>query len=81
MRGNDNEETQRDANLIPADRTGKIFAPLGKGVLLCLICEGVFTRQSSREHANLPCLLAVAEDANSSLQYPICVTYLPVAEK
>ena len=75
------EQTQRGVNFVANDRTGKVFAPVGRDMLLCLICENVFTRQSSREHARSTCRLAVAEVADYSAHFPVCVTYLPVAER
>ena len=74
-----NDKKQSDVDLIPLDRTGKVFAIIGNGMRLCLICEGVFARQSAREHARVPCRLAVTEVADYSSQYPICVSFTPVA--
>ena len=74
------EKTQWNAS-ISADKTGKVFAPIGVNMFLCLICECVFTRQSSREHASVPCRVAFANVADYSAQYPICVSYVPTLGK
>jgi hypothetical protein len=73
------DKTERGTDSIRTDRAGKIFAVLSKGMRLCLICEGAFTRQASREHAMLSCRPAVSQAGDYSLQYPICESYVPQA--
>jgi hypothetical protein len=34
---------------------GKIFVALSHDMRQCLICDGVFTRRASAEHAGAPC--------------------------
>jgi|CZKD01.1.fsa_nt_gi hypothetical protein len=40
---------------VRSDRTGKVFVVLGQNNRKCLICEQVFTRNESGEHANVIC--------------------------
>jgi hypothetical protein len=72
------DKTERGTGSIRTDRGGKVFAVLSKGMRLCLICEGAFTRQASREHAEVSCRPAVPQ-VGDSLQYPICESYVPQA--
>lgn len=37
------------------ERVGKVFAVVSDDLRMCLICEQVFTRQSSFEHSKFPC--------------------------
>ena len=70
------EKTQRDAGSTRSDRIGKVFAVLSKGMRLCLICEGAFTWQASREHAKVSCRPAVPQESGYSPQYPTCQGYV-----
>jgi hypothetical protein len=49
------EKTRRDAGSIRSDQIGKVFLVVGQDVRKCLICEGVFTRRVSAEHAKVAC--------------------------
>jgi hypothetical protein len=53
------EKTQRGAGSMRTDQIGKAFIVVGQDVRQCLICEGVFTRQASAEHAKLACYPAM----------------------
>ena len=37
------------------DKVGKGFSVLNESLRLCLICEEVFTRQGTAEHADIVC--------------------------
>jgi len=37
------------------DRTGKVFMMLSHDTRKCLVCEQVFTREVSRDHAKVAC--------------------------
>ena len=73
------DKTERGTDSIRTDRAGKVFAVLSKGMRLCLICEGAFTRQASREHAKVSCRPAVHRESDYSPQYPICESHVPQA--
>jgi hypothetical protein len=69
------EKTQRDAGSIPTDQIGKVFAVLSQGLLECLICGEIFTRQTAAEHAEVDCypsiefcLLESSQGGNMSLK-------------
>jgi hypothetical protein len=49
------ETTPQSAGSIRPDQIGKVFSVLSKDVRQCLICEGVFSRQASIEHAKAAC--------------------------
>ena len=49
------ETTPRGAGSIRIDRIGKVFIVVDQDVRKCLICDGVFTRRASAEHANVAC--------------------------
>jgi hypothetical protein len=52
---NADEQTQREMRSVRIDSVGKVFIVVGQNLRQCLVCEGVFTRQASREHAEVPC--------------------------
>jgi hypothetical protein len=62
---------------IPADRTGKVFAILGKNMRMCLVCEVVFMRLAAREHAKVTCRPPVAQKNDYVPPYSICVSFAP----
>jgi hypothetical protein len=49
------DESPRGAGSVRIDQIGKVFIALGQDMRKCLICDGVFTRQNSAEHANVSC--------------------------
>jgi len=49
------ETTRRETRSVRSDRVGKVFIVVGQNLRQCLVCEGVFTRQASREHAEVAC--------------------------
>lgn len=40
---------------VPTDQVGKVFRVVGRQLRKCLICEQVFARQDSAEHASVAC--------------------------
>jgi hypothetical protein len=48
-------KTRGGEAITSGDRVGKVFVALSDGMRLCLICEGVFTRQAAAEHARTVC--------------------------
>jgi hypothetical protein len=53
---------QNHSGPIRTDRIGKAFvAVLVDGILYrrCLVCESLFSREASREHAEVPCYSAM----------------------
>jgi hypothetical protein len=48
------EKTPRGAGSARTDQVGKVFV-VGQDVRKCLVCEQVFTRRASAEHANVAC--------------------------
>lgn len=51
-------EIQRGADSILTDKIGKVFrAVFIDGILYrrCLVCDGLLTREESREHAQVAC--------------------------
>lgn len=49
------EKNRRDACSAHTDQIGKVFIVLGQDVRQCMICDAVFTRQASAEHAEVSC--------------------------
>jgi hypothetical protein len=49
------ERRQRDVGSIRTDQIGKVFVCVGKNVRQCLVCEQLFTRRDSAEHAKVAC--------------------------
>jgi hypothetical protein len=47
--------TKRGANSTRTDQIGKVFLVVGQDVRKCLVCEQLFTRQASAEHAKVVC--------------------------
>jgi hypothetical protein len=49
------ENTVQGAGSTRTDQTGMVFIVIGQGVRKCLVCEELFTRRASAEHAATPC--------------------------
>jgi hypothetical protein len=49
------DKTRRGADSTGTDQIGKVFLVVGQDVRKCLVCEQLFTRQASAEHANVVC--------------------------
>jgi len=49
------ETTRRDVGFTRSDQIGKVFLVVGQDVRKCLVCEQLFTRQASAEHAKVVC--------------------------
>jgi hypothetical protein len=47
--------TRREADSFLADQIGKVFVVVGQDVRRCLVCERLFTRRTSAEHAKVVC--------------------------
>jgi hypothetical protein len=48
-------KTRRDTGSTRSDQIGKVFVVIGQDVRKCLVCEQLFTRRASAEHANVVC--------------------------
>jgi hypothetical protein len=46
---------QRGTGSVRSDQIGKVFIVVGQGVRQCLICEQLFTRRASADHAKVAC--------------------------
>jgi hypothetical protein len=57
----ENQSSSRDAAAASADRIGKVFLVVGQDVRKCLVCEQLFTRRASAEHAKVACRLSPSE--------------------
>jgi hypothetical protein len=49
------EKAQRETGSTRSDQIGKVFIVVGQDVRKCLICEQLFTRRASAEHAKMVC--------------------------
>jgi hypothetical protein len=49
------EKTRRDAGSIHTDQIGKVFAVRRHGLLECLVCGELFTRQTAAAHSEVDC--------------------------
>jgi hypothetical protein len=49
------ETSRRETGSTPSDQIGKVFIVVGQDVRQCLICNGMFTRRASAEHAKVGC--------------------------
>jgi hypothetical protein len=47
--------TKTRAAAIGIDRIGKVFKVVGPNLRECLVCEQLFSRQASAEHAKMAC--------------------------
>jgi hypothetical protein len=50
-----NDESTRGALVTSADRIGNVLIVVGQDVRRCVVCEQLFTRRASAEHATLAC--------------------------
>ncbi len=50
------EKTQRGTGSPRVDQVGKVFIVVGQRVRRCAICEQLFTRRATSEHATVPCM-------------------------
>ena len=49
------DKTRLGASFTRSDQIGKVFVVLSQDMRQCLICERVFTRRASAEHAKTIC--------------------------
>ncbi len=49
------DKTRLDVGFTHTDQIGNVFAVVGQDVRKCLVCEQLFTRRASAEHANVVC--------------------------
>jgi hypothetical protein len=56
-----NRERSYGEDVALSDRTGKVFVVLSRDKRKCMICEQVFARNESAEHANVICYPAACE--------------------
>jgi hypothetical protein len=61
------ETTRRGAGFTRSDQIGKVFVVLSRDMRQCLICECVFTRRASAEHAKVVCSPAIPCGAEHAL--------------
>jgi hypothetical protein len=54
-----NENTRRNLGDSPHEQIGKVFAVRRGGLLECLVCGEMFSRENAREHAEVDCYPAV----------------------
>ena len=47
--------TRRETDSTRSDQIGKVFVVIGQDVRKCLVCDQLFTRRASAEHANVIC--------------------------
>ena len=50
-----NENTKHNLDDSQRDQIGKVFAARRGGLLECLVCGEMFTRETAREHAEVDC--------------------------
>lgn len=50
--------TRRETDSTRTDQIGKVFLVVGQDVRKCLVCEQLFTRRSTAEHAKVVCFSA-----------------------
>jgi hypothetical protein len=55
------EKTARDTGSTRTDQVSKVFLVVGQRVRQCLVCEELFTRRASAEHAKVICYPAVSD--------------------
>jgi hypothetical protein len=61
------ETTRRGASFTPSDQIGKVFVVLSQDLRQCLICERLFARRASAEHAQVVCSPAIPCGAEHAL--------------
>ena len=62
------------------EKVGKVFRVLDDKLRLCLICEGVFTRQGAAGHANVACYPRTRESEDDEGMVPSATDaeFLPI---
>jgi hypothetical protein len=55
------KKTRRGADSTRADQIGKVFLVVGQNVRKCLVCEQLFTRRASAEHAKVVCIQPISD--------------------
>jgi len=55
------DKNERGAACARTDQVGKVFIVVGQRVRQCLVCEELFTRLASAEHAKVICYPAVSD--------------------
>ena len=55
------DKNERGAACPRTDQVGKVFLVVGQRVRKCLVCEELFTRRASAEHAKVTCYPAVPD--------------------
>ena len=49
------DKTRRETGFTLSDQIGKVFIVVGKDLRKCLVCEQLFSRRASAEHAKRVC--------------------------
>ena len=55
------DKNERGAASTGIDQVGKVFVVVGQRVRRCLVCEELFTRRASAEHAKVICYPTVPD--------------------
>ncbi len=55
------DKNERGAACARTDQVGKVFVVVGQRVRKCLVCEELFTRRASAEHATVACYPTVPD--------------------
>jgi hypothetical protein len=55
------DKNRRETDSMRTDQIGKAFFVVGQDVRKCLVCEQLFTRRASAEHAKVACRLSPSE--------------------
>jgi hypothetical protein len=55
------DKNERAAACARTDQVGKVFVVVGQRVRQCLVCEELFTRRASAEHAKVICYPTVSD--------------------
>ena len=55
------DKNERGAACARRDQVGKVFLVVGQRVRQCLVCEELFTRRASAEHAKVICYPTVSD--------------------
>lgn len=55
------DKNERGAACARADQVGKVFIVVGQRVRKCLVCEELFTRRASADHAKVICFPTVSD--------------------
>jgi hypothetical protein len=57
------ETTRRGATSTRTDQIGKVFLVVGRDVRRCLVCEQLFRKRASAEHAKVGCHWVLSEES------------------